>query len=287
MRKSFSRMAAFVAAGAFVSFPLCAGAQSADGNASEPGPAAVMFGKKCGGCHSLGEGDRAGPDLLGVTKRRDPKWIATFIRGPGAVIDSGDSVAAELVAKFKGARMPDQDLSDADLTSLLAYIDECTAKNGCKLATTKAKPAREAGPLDIAQGKDLFEGRKPLTNGGAPCLSCHNVRGTGILGGGTMAVDLTQAYARLGEQGTDSALASTPFPLMKEIYVQKPLTSAEAFQLKAYLYSVSLDATPEAPDRNFLYLGVLGAAVSFGAIGAAWRKRMNPVRKALVKGGRS
>ena len=84
----------------------------------EASPAAIMFGKKCSSCHTLGDGDRTGPDLVGVTKRRETAWIKKFVRTPGAVIDSGDATARELLDKFKGVRMPDQDLKDDELDAI-------------------------------------------------------------------------------------------------------------------------------------------------------------------------
>lgn len=267
--------------------PSAAPAPSASPSADSagPSPAALFFGKRCGGCHSIGEGDRAGPDLLGVMKRRDRKWLTAFIRGPSAVIDSGDSTANELLNKFKGARMPDQALSDDELNQTFAYLEECSLKGGCKLATAKVKPAKEATPADIAAGKALFEGSEALLNGGAPCISCHNVRGAGLVGGGTLAKDLTHAYARLGEQGTSSALASTPFPIMKDLYGKKPLSDQEAFRLKAFLYSASADPAAPPTDHDFFYIGALAALVSFGAISAAWGKRLRGVRKSIVERG--
>ena len=250
-----------------------------------PSPSALFFGKRCGGCHSIGEGDRAGPDLLGVTKRRDRKWLTTFIRSPGAVIDGGDGVANELLTKFKGARMPDQTVTDDELTGLFAYLEECSKKGGCRLATAKVKPAKDATPDDIAAGKALFEGRVSLLNGGAACISCHSVRGAGIVGGGTLAKDLTHAFARLGEQGTSSALATTPFPIMKDLYGKMPLSDQEAFRLKAFFYSASVDPTAPPSDHDFFYIGALAALASFGAISAAWGKRLRGVRKGIVERG--
>jgi len=254
-------------------------------DASGPSPSALFFGKRCGGCHSIGEGDRAGPDLLGVLKRRDRKWLTTFIRGPSAVIDSGDSTANELMTKFKGARMPDQALSDAELDGLFTYLDECSLKGGCKLATAKVKPAKDATPADIAAGKALFEGTQPLLNGGAPCISCHNVRGAGVVGGGTLAKDLTHAFARLGEQGTSAALASTPFPIMKDLYGKKPLSDQEAFRLKSFLFSASADPKAPPADHDFFYIGVLAALSSFAVISAAFGKRLRGVRKSIALRG--
>ncbi|MBI3071386.1 MAG: c-type cytochrome [Deltaproteobacteria bacterium] len=260
-------------------------ASAPDGGEPEASPAALMFGKKCSSCHSLGEGDRTGPDLVGVTKRRDTAWIKKFVRTPGAVIDSGDAAAKEMLDKFKGVRMPDQDLKDDELDAILAYLADCTAKGMCKIATGKAKHANEATPAEVAFGRALFEGSKRLTNGGPACISCHNVRGAGILGGGTLSKDLTHAYPRIGDPGLSSALESTPYPVMNQVFAKRALTSAEAFALKAYLADVSKDGTSPTADHNFLYLGIIGLFVALGAIGVGAAGRLRGVRQSIVKRG--
>jgi mono/diheme cytochrome c family protein len=248
----------------------------------EPAPFAVMFGKKCGSCHTLGEGDRTGPDLLGATTRRQGPWLRDFIRAPGAKIDAGDPVANELLRKFKDVRMPDQPFTDAELDGILAYIAECTAKGGCRLVLGKVKHASEATAADVARGRRIFAGSEPLQAGGPACLSCHNVRGAGLIGGGTLAKDLTFVYARLGDAGVTSSLEATPFPLMKDIYVRRPLAADEAFALKAYFADAAKDGTPPAGDSNFLYLGFVGLCASLGTIGAIWHGRLRGVRKTIV-----
>lgn len=260
-------------------------ALAAPAAAQEPAPGALLFGKRCGGCHTIGEGDRVGPDLLGVTSRRDRKWIAEFIRTPGAKIDAGDPVATELLAKFRGLRMPDQDLSDKDLNDVIDYLAGCTDKGGCKLVLGTVKHANDATPAEIARGQALFEGTAALSGGGPACLSCHNVRGVGPLGGGSLAKDLTFVYARLGDTGLQSALESTPFPLMKDIYAKSPLSADEAYALKAFFGHAAKDGTPPRPDRNFLYLGVLGLFAALGTIGAVWSGRLRGVRTSIVKRG--
>jgi mono/diheme cytochrome c family protein len=255
----------------------------------EPAPSeiALLFGKRCGGCHALGQGDRAGPDLVGVLDRRERAWLSSFIRAPGTAIDRGDPVANELLAKFKGVRMPDQALGDDELAALFEYLDQCTKKGGCALALGKTKKASEATPEEIAIGREFFEGSRSFANGGAPCLSCHNVRGIGLLGGGTLAQDLTFAFARLGEVGTTSALASTPFPLMKDVYGKRPLQDAEAFAVKAFLSEAARDGTPPSEDHGFLYLGVVGLGLSLLTVGAAGSHRLDGVRRSIVHRGDS
>ncbi|HVY55855.1 MAG TPA: c-type cytochrome, partial [Thermodesulfobacteriota bacterium] len=36
--------------------------------------------KGCVACHSIGKGKITGPDLLGVTKRRDKEWITKWLQ---------------------------------------------------------------------------------------------------------------------------------------------------------------------------------------------------------------
>lgn len=252
---------------------------------AEPSPSALLFGKRCGGCHTLGEGDRAGPDLVGVLKRRDREWVKGFIQNPDSYFDKGDQTALGLLSKFNGVRMPAQALTPEELDGMLAYFEECTTKGGCKLVLGKVKVATEARPDEIQLGRALFEGTAPLANGGPPCISCHNVRDVGVVGGGTLAKDLTHVYARLGDQGLSAALASTPFPLMKNIYAKATLKDDEAFQLKAYLWDASRDGTPPRADNNFLYAGVLGLFLSLGLIGLLWSGRIRAVRQNVVKRG--
>lgn len=252
----------------------------------EPSPSALLVAKRCGSCHSIGEGDKTGPDLLGVTTRRQKAWMSGFVRNPTSYLDGGDPIANELLGKFKNVRMPEQPLTDEEFAGVYAYLEECGKKGGCKLAFGKVKPASEATPADVANGKDLFEGRRKLANGGPACIACHNVRGVGIVGGGTLAKDLTFAFARLGDAGLSSALSTTPYTFMKDVFGSRPLKEAEAFQLKAYLADAAKDGSQPRPDSNFLYLGVLGTLVSLGAVGTVWRGRMRGVRQRLVAGGR-
>ncbi len=236
-----------------------------------PSPTALLFGKKCGGCHTIGEGDRTGPDLLAVTKRRDERWLRTFIRDPGSVIDGGDKVASDLLVKFKGVRMPEQVLTPDQLSDLIAYLADCGAKGGCKVALGKVRHASQAKAADVARGKRLFQGLDRLSGGGPACMSCHDVRNVGPLGGGTLAKDLTFAYARLGDAPISAALADTPFPLMKDIFPAHPLRADEAFAIKAYL-AAAAKGGPPALDHDFAYAGVIGLFLALGAVGALWRR---------------
>lgn len=239
---------------------------SLSARAEEPSPAAVLFTRRCATCHTLGGGDKVGPDLVGVLDRRDEDWVTRFLKSPGAMIDAQDPVASGLVQKFNGVRMPDQQLTDTQRQELFAYFRECTGKGGCK-APVSAKLASDATPEEIEQGQRLFEGTERLAKGGPACVGCHDVRGMGLAGGGTLAPELTFAFARLGDRGLAPLLAKLDSPLMGGLYAQAPLTDTEQYALKAFLAHVSRDGTPRKPDRDFFYLGVVGLFAALGFFG--------------------
>ncbi|MGZ6993462.1 MAG: c-type cytochrome, partial [Ilumatobacteraceae bacterium] len=47
---------------------------------------AVFAKKGCPACHKIGGGKLVGPDLLGVTARRNPRWIERMILHPETMI---------------------------------------------------------------------------------------------------------------------------------------------------------------------------------------------------------
>lgn len=87
-----------------------------------------MFASKgCNGCHSVGGGKRAGPDLAGVSERRDAEWLKKFLKDPPTMLTT-DSIAMAMLAEYKNVKMPNMKLTDADIDALLNYIAEETAK---------------------------------------------------------------------------------------------------------------------------------------------------------------
>src|SRR5262245_35680817 len=87
---------------------------------SRPGEA--LYKRMCAGCHTVGGGDRAGPDLAGVLRRRDRAWLLRYISNPERMRAEKDPVAVDLVANFPAVRMPGLGVSESDAGDLLAYI---------------------------------------------------------------------------------------------------------------------------------------------------------------------
>jgi protein SCO1 len=91
-------------------------------------PGQSMYKKICAPCHTIGVGDRVGPDLRGISARRDSAWLVSFIRNPHRMRAQKDPLALELAAKYPGVRMPSLGVTERDATDLIAYVDEVTSR---------------------------------------------------------------------------------------------------------------------------------------------------------------
>jgi protein SCO1/2 len=87
-----------------------------------------LFRTRCASCHAIGGGDGLGPDLLMVSSRRSPEWLARFIREPDKMLAEKDPIATPQMAKFRNLAMPNLKLSQKDVAHLIAFIDEESKK---------------------------------------------------------------------------------------------------------------------------------------------------------------
>jgi len=90
----------------------------------------LAFESKCLACHSIAGGDKLGPDLHGVTKRRDAAWIARWLKSPEQMLQS-DAMAKDLLGKYKLA-MPNQNLSESEIKEFIEYFKWADANVAAK-----------------------------------------------------------------------------------------------------------------------------------------------------------
>ena len=103
-----------------VAFSVFAGGLNANPEGEE------MFTTLCKACHHL-EMRLVGPALKGVDQRHTEEWLIKFIKSSSSVIASGDETAIGLFNKYNKVPMPDQNLTDDQILSILAYIKDATA----------------------------------------------------------------------------------------------------------------------------------------------------------------
>ena len=89
-----------------------------------------LFATRCAACHTIGNGDKVGPDLLGVASVRDAAWLRRIIIEPDKLIEEKDPIAVSLFQKYREIRMPRLNLPDADVNTLIDYMKLQSASVG-------------------------------------------------------------------------------------------------------------------------------------------------------------
>ncbi len=105
-----------------------------------------VFATKCATCHTIGHGDRVGPDLLGVSSVRDRAWLTRYIAEPDKMLAHGDPIATTLFEKYKQIRMPNLSLTDSEVKALIGYLDRKVLYYACPMhpQTRADKPGKAA-----------------------------------------------------------------------------------------------------------------------------------------------
>jgi len=93
---------------------------------------ALFAARACSGCHTIGKGRMAGPDLAHVNDRRTQEWLHNWLKDPPKMIET-DPDAKALAAQFNNVKMPNMKLTDDDINSLINFI----AKESQKVKKTE------------------------------------------------------------------------------------------------------------------------------------------------------
>jgi mono/diheme cytochrome c family protein len=241
---------------------------------------ATYFEQNCSSCHTIGGGASVGPDLKNATQRAPRHWLVEFIRDPDAKIAAKDPYATKIVAEAQGALMTGSpDVTEEFGEALLEYIDQ-----------QSGAPAASAAPAvagDAARGRELFLGKRRLSNGAAACIACHQASGL-PLAGGRLGPDLSPAHQKLGgDRGLASWLHSPPTKMMSTMFRPAPLTDEEAADLMAFLRASTENSArlSQAPVRRVQAIGLAGSLLAFLFAGVIWRGRIvtHGVRRQVLR----
>jgi len=106
--------------------------------------------ENCGSCHSIGEGgNKLGPDLTRITTHKDAAWMIQHFKHP-----------AEM---RPGTSMPPIQLTDAQLSSLAAFLLKLNPRNASALGNA---------PDFATEGALVYQANH--------CGACHAVNGAGV-----------------------------------------------------------------------------------------------------------
>jgi len=87
----------------------------------------ALFTSNCKQCHQVHK-KVIGPALAGATDRLEVSWLIPWIKNSQKVIASGDAYAVKLYEEYGKAQMQSFNLADAEIMSILAYIQAETVK---------------------------------------------------------------------------------------------------------------------------------------------------------------
>ena len=90
------------------------------GKAAETGQ--QIFQSRCAACHTIGKGKLVGPDLAGVTSRREESWLKRQIKEPDRLVAENDPIAMQLLKEANNVPMPPLGLSDVEVVAVIAYL---------------------------------------------------------------------------------------------------------------------------------------------------------------------
>jgi len=239
-----------------------------------------IFKSTCAACHTTTARKLIGPGLANIHDKRTNEWFTEFVKSSQTVINSGDAEAIKIFEEYNKVIMPDQLLSDVEITAVFEYIkSKSPAKTDAVAVETVEEVVAPFEPSqeDILTGLDLFSGKKRFENGGPSCNSCHHVKNDELATGGQLAVELTDVYERLGKAGVEGMITGLPFPQMKSSYQDHKITENETVQLTAFLKEASEQRYYQRPysmyNKAFIFFGVVGAFVLMGVFPLFWYNR--------------
>jgi len=97
----------------------------------------LNFESKCLACHSVGQGKKLGPDMVGVTKRRTEDWLTRWLRSPEKMLES-DPHAKAMLKEYNNLPMPNQNLSDTEIRQYIQYFRWADAQPAGSLSSSGA-----------------------------------------------------------------------------------------------------------------------------------------------------
>ncbi|NUT79266.1 c-type cytochrome [Pseudomonas sp. C1C7] len=98
-----------------------------------PSAGEQIYRTRCSSCHTVGDTANAGirsigPDLIGVTRQRDPQWLKRWIKEPDVMLAEKDALATQLFEQYNSLAMPNLRLGEIEINAVLTYLAEETER---------------------------------------------------------------------------------------------------------------------------------------------------------------
>lgn len=134
--------------------------------------------KICGSCHTIGGGRLVGPDLKGVTAKRERNWLIRWIVEPDKMLAEGDPFAKQIAQEYNNIPMPPSGATKAQVEDILAYIEAKSAGSAPSEPTTPPQSDKPSvGSTTSPVGVSTLSSEKGTALYQNICSACHTIGG--------------------------------------------------------------------------------------------------------------
>lgn len=205
---------------------------------------AVTLGKNvwhknnCINCHTIfGEGAYYAPDLTKISQQRGAPYLRAFLKDPSAFYDE----------QRHRRLMPKQDLSDADIEGLIAFLDWVSkvdnqdwpprpimvtglGQMGASAPLVAAEPSSSGALSDkdpVVLGERVFRSAAPV------CTACHSLTAGADMAGPSLAGIATRTQQTLASPDYKGAATDL------ESFIRESITDPSAHLVDGAMYSAN------------------------------------------------
>jgi len=188
-----------------------------------------FFRSVCASCHTIGGGDKIGPDLSVALDSREHALLTEYTYQPDVVRAKNDPIANMLAQKYPQVRMPNLGLSLEEVKAVLGYVEmQKSHPTTVSLAATDAAAPRPAATIGSTPAAS-----SPIVDA-AVAIQVALSRDT-MVGVAAQAAALREAATALGEPGAAIATAASEVAQQTNIADARKAFGAMSEALVAYV----------------------------------------------------
>lgn len=190
----------------------------------DPVAGEVIFRKSCTYCHTIGNGARVGPDLMGVGAAYSDTWLSAWTAYPGEMVAAG-AYSPEKLALYPYT-MPSHGHPEIDVWNDTAFILDQE-----QIGPMVETPPVGLTPEEFETSKNVYFDR---------CAGCH-----GLYRNGATGPNIGQARSQaIGTDGLGAIMRYGTPAGMPNFGVSGLMTEDEILKLEAYLQLAPPDPPP-------------------------------------------
>ena len=122
-------------------------------SASQAQDGEKLFKSNCASCHAFGK-KLVGPDLTGVTDKREEQWLHKWIKSSQTMVREGDPVAIQVFNEGNKIPMPDAFINDEEIKAVIGFMKTRTGAE--QVSAPTSAPVAQAAPVVVEADSTLL-----------------------------------------------------------------------------------------------------------------------------------